>query len=74
MRSTLYSQSDGQPENECGVCIEITWNPDELRTALANGEVTVDQVIATMKRGVDAVSEILRVHTRGKLERSVDAV
>jgi hypothetical protein len=63
-RSTLYTQSDGQPENECGVAVEIMWDAHELRVGLASGDITVEQVIATMKRGVDPVSEILRQHAR----------
>jgi len=59
MRATLYTQDNSSEENQCGVAVEITWNPVELRVALEKGELTVDQVTETLKRGVTAVSKIL---------------
>lgn len=59
MRATLYTQNTGT-ENECGVAVEVIWNPDELRAALKDGEITVEQVTETLKRGVSAVGNILK--------------
>lgn len=70
MRFTLYSQGNHSldNDNQCGVAVEVHWQPSLLREALKAGELTPEQVADTLTRAVKSIAEILSEFKQEKLE------
>lgn len=61
MRFTLYSQGNHSldSDNQCGVAVEVHWQPSLIREALRDGELTVDQITDLLRRAVTSIAEVL---------------